>query len=166
MTCNSGPTSGRRARRRDRATPRPARGREDSAQSAARRAAAFSLLLLSQKGSLYATRPTLDTYTAKREDLLKTAQSLFDFVIKGAVKIPINHVCALKDAPVASCWKPLRRSHFFHHHEPPSDTVRRRGRHGGNPCAAATSSIITTNQRHGCMGSLPIFFHYGVYRDA
>jgi NADPH2:quinone reductase len=61
----------------------------------------FSLLLLSQKGSLYATRPTLNTYTAKREDLLKTAQDLFDVVIKGAVKIPINHVYALKDAQQA-----------------------------------------------------------------
>src|SRR5207253_478493 len=40
----------------------------------------FSLLLLMQKGSLYATRPTLGTYTASREDLLKTANDLFSVV--------------------------------------------------------------------------------------
>jgi NADPH2:quinone reductase len=62
---------------------------------------AFNLGILSQKGSLYATRPTLNTYTAKREDLLKTARDLFEVVTKGAVKIPINHVYALKDAQQA-----------------------------------------------------------------
>jgi NADPH:quinone reductase len=59
---------------------------------------AFNLGLLSTKGSLYATRPTLNTYTAKREDLLKTAASLFDVVTKGVVKIPVTHTYALKDA--------------------------------------------------------------------
>ena len=38
---------------------------------------AFNLGILSQKGSLYVTRPTLVTYTAKREDLLATANDLF-----------------------------------------------------------------------------------------
>ncbi len=61
----------------------------------------FNLGILSQKGSLYVTRPTLNTYTAKHEDLLKTANSLFDVVTKGIVKIPINHVYSLKEAQQA-----------------------------------------------------------------
>ena len=52
---------------------------------------AFNINILQQKGSLFATRPTLNTYAAKREDLLAIANDLFDVVGKGAVKIPINH---------------------------------------------------------------------------
>ncbi len=61
----------------------------------------FNLALLSQKGSLYVTRPTLITYTAKREDLVKTARELFDVVKKKAVKIPINQTYPLKEAAQA-----------------------------------------------------------------
>jgi NADPH:quinone reductase len=59
---------------------------------------AFNLGILSQKGSLYVTRPTLVTYTAKREDLLATANDLFAVVANGAVKISVNQKYALKDA--------------------------------------------------------------------
>lgn len=59
---------------------------------------AFNINILQQKGSLFATRPTLNTYAAKREDLLKTANDLFDKVGSGAVKIPINQTYPLKDA--------------------------------------------------------------------
>src|ERR1700733_3728289 len=59
---------------------------------------AFNINILQQKGSLFATRPTLNTYAAKREDLLSIASGLFDVVGKGAVKIPINQKYALKDA--------------------------------------------------------------------
>jgi NADPH:quinone reductase len=62
---------------------------------------AFNINILQQKGSLFATRPTLNTYTAKREDLLKTANDLFDKVGSGAVKIPINQKYPLKDAKKA-----------------------------------------------------------------
>ncbi len=62
---------------------------------------AFNMALLTQKGSLYATRPTLNTYTAKREDLLQSAKELFDVVIKGAVKIPVNQKYPLKDVQKA-----------------------------------------------------------------
>jgi NADPH2:quinone reductase len=62
---------------------------------------AFNLGILAQKGSLYVTRPTLVTYTAKREDLLATANDLFSVVTSGAVKIPINQKYALKDAAKA-----------------------------------------------------------------
>jgi hypothetical protein len=40
----------------------------------------FPMLLLAQKGSLYVTRPTLNTYTSKREDLVATANDLFAVV--------------------------------------------------------------------------------------
>ncbi|TMV06296.1 quinone oxidoreductase family protein [Brucella haematophila] len=58
----------------------------------------FDLGLLAQKGSLFATRPTLFNYVAKRPDLEKTAAELFDVVGSGAVKIEINQTYALKDA--------------------------------------------------------------------
>ncbi|WP_273727710.1 quinone oxidoreductase [Brucella gallinifaecis] len=57
----------------------------------------FDLNLLAQKGSLFATRPTLFHYVAKRSDLEKTANALFDVVASGAVKIEINQTYALKD---------------------------------------------------------------------
>jgi len=62
---------------------------------------AFNINILSQKGSLFATRPTLNTYTAKREDLLATANDLFGVVSSGAVKIPVNQKYPLKDAQKA-----------------------------------------------------------------
>jgi NADPH2:quinone reductase len=58
----------------------------------------FELSLLTQKGSLYITRPTMATYTANRSDLEATAKELFDVVLSGNVKIEINHTYPLKDA--------------------------------------------------------------------
>ena len=57
-----------------------------------------SPLVLMQKGSLFMTRPTLGTYTAKREDLVATANGLFAAVASGAITVPINQRYALKDA--------------------------------------------------------------------
>jgi NADPH2:quinone reductase len=57
--------------------------------------------ILAAKGSLYLTRPTLATYTAKRADLEQTAADLFDVVQTGAVKIEVNQTFALKDAAAA-----------------------------------------------------------------
>ena len=62
---------------------------------------AFNINILQTKGSLFATRPTLVHYTAKREDLLKSANALFDVVKSGAVKIPVNQKYSLKDAQKA-----------------------------------------------------------------
>ena len=62
---------------------------------------AFDINLLQHKGSLFATRPTLNHYAAKREDLVATANDLFDKVGSGAVKIPASHKYALKDAAQA-----------------------------------------------------------------
>jgi NADPH2:quinone reductase len=54
--------------------------------------------ILAAKGSLYLTRPNLATYTAKRADLLATANDLFEVVKSGAVKIAVNQTFPLKDA--------------------------------------------------------------------
>src|SRR5689334_19669049 len=62
---------------------------------------AFNINILQQKGSLFATRPTLNTYTAKRQDLVDIANDLFKVVGSGAVKIPINQKYPLKDAQKA-----------------------------------------------------------------
>ena len=58
----------------------------------------FNPGVLAQKGSLFLTRPTLMTYTAKRSDLVATANELFEVVGSGAVKININQRYPLKDA--------------------------------------------------------------------
>ncbi len=61
----------------------------------------FDILLLSQKGSLYATRPTLFTYAAKREDLTAMAGELFDLVRAGKIVNEPRQTFALKDAAAA-----------------------------------------------------------------
>lgn len=58
----------------------------------------FNPALLSQKGSLFLTRPTLMNYVAKREDLVKAARELFAVVKSGAVKIRINQTYPLREA--------------------------------------------------------------------
>jgi len=58
----------------------------------------IDLAILSQKGSLFTTRPTLFTYVAKRDDLVATANELIDVIEKGVVKIEINQTYPLKDA--------------------------------------------------------------------
>lgn len=51
---------------------------------------AFDIGLLAKKGSLFATRPTLFTYVAKRADLVASAHDLFAVVESGAVTIPVH----------------------------------------------------------------------------
>ncbi|MDG4896954.1 quinone oxidoreductase [Mesorhizobium sp. WSM4976] len=70
----------------------------------------FSMSLLAQKGSLYATRPTLFVYNARREDLVKSAEALFDVVESGAVEIKINQRYALKDAGKAQADLEARKT--------------------------------------------------------
>jgi len=50
------------------------------------------------KGHLYVTRPSLQPYTAARQDLLALANDLFDIVKAGKVKIDINQRYPVKDA--------------------------------------------------------------------
>ena len=59
---------------------------------------AFDLGLLSAKGSLYVTRPTLFAYTSSDADLKETADDLVEMVNSGKVKIPVNQRYALADA--------------------------------------------------------------------
>lgn len=63
--------------------------------------ASFDLGVLAAKGSLYVTRPTLATYTAKRADLVATANDLFAVVQSGAVKIRVNQSFPLAEAAAA-----------------------------------------------------------------
>ena len=56
---------------------------------------------LTQRGSLFFTRPTLMTYTAKREDLVKSAAELFEVVGSGAVQVKINQTYPLAEAAQA-----------------------------------------------------------------
>ena len=58
----------------------------------------FNPVLLSAKGSLFLTRPTLMTYTAQRDDLVAMAKELCSVVTSGAVSIPVKQHYALADA--------------------------------------------------------------------
>jgi NADPH2:quinone reductase len=58
----------------------------------------FDLNILSQKGSLYVTRPTLFSYAAEREALEAMAAELMDVVAKGIVKIEVNQEFPLAKA--------------------------------------------------------------------
>lgn len=58
----------------------------------------FDLGILSQKGSLYLTRPTLATYTTTRADLEATAKDVFDVIRSGSVKVEVRHTYRLSEA--------------------------------------------------------------------
>lgn len=70
----------------------------------------FDVGILAAKGSLFLTRPTLATYTAKREDLVASAEALFEVVRKGAVKIEVNQRFPLRDAAEAHRALEARRT--------------------------------------------------------
>ncbi len=58
----------------------------------------LDLAVLAQKGSLFLTRPTLMTYTAKRDDLLAHARDLFEVIQSGAVKVEVRRTYPLAEA--------------------------------------------------------------------
>ena len=58
----------------------------------------FDLIQLSQKGSLYVTRPTLAHYIATREELELRAQSVFGMIKAGTLKLRIEHTYPLEKA--------------------------------------------------------------------
>ena len=60
-----------------------------------------NLAILSQKGSLFATRPTLFSYIAQRHELEETAADLFAVIADGTVNIAVNQRFALRDAAEA-----------------------------------------------------------------
>lgn len=57
----------------------------------------LDLQVLSLKGSLYITRPTMLTYTATTEELRQSSSDLFDRVLSGDIQIEINQRYALSD---------------------------------------------------------------------
>jgi NADPH2:quinone reductase len=63
--------------------------------------AAFNINLLAQKGSLYATRPTLFNYATTREILNGMSDEMFGLVRAGKVRSDARQTFALKDAAEA-----------------------------------------------------------------
>jgi NADPH:quinone reductase len=61
----------------------------------------FDLIHLSQKGSLYVTRPTLAHYIATREELEERSQAVFGMIAAGKLKLRIEHTYPLKDVAQA-----------------------------------------------------------------
>lgn len=61
----------------------------------------LDLIQLSLKGSLFVTRPTIASYTAKREDLAALGTELFNVVASGQVRIEVNQTYPLQDAAQA-----------------------------------------------------------------
>jgi NADPH:quinone reductase len=61
----------------------------------------FDMLMLSQKGSLYVTRPTLVTYTSTRPALLAMADEMFGLVKAGKIVNEARQKYALRDAAQA-----------------------------------------------------------------
>ncbi len=66
--------------------------------------------LLAAKGSLFLTRPSLATYTARREDLEACARDLFHVVQSGAVRIRVNQTFPLSEAAEAHRALEARRT--------------------------------------------------------
>jgi NADPH2:quinone reductase len=65
---------------------------------------------LQSRGSLFLTRPSLMHYIATREELVQSAERLFDVVGRGAVKVPIGQTYALRDAARAHADLEARRT--------------------------------------------------------
>lgn len=61
----------------------------------------ISPLLLSQKGSLFLTRPTLNHYIATRAELEQSANDLFAMIESGKIRAEVNQRFPLKDAAEA-----------------------------------------------------------------
>ena len=58
----------------------------------------FDLIALSQKGSLYVTRPTLVNYIASREELMSRSGAVFAMISSGKMKLRIAHTYPLPEA--------------------------------------------------------------------
>ena len=67
-------------------------------------------IVLSQKGSLYLTRPFLFHYIATRPALERSASELFAMVTSGKVKIDVNQSFALREAGLAHATLESRAS--------------------------------------------------------
>jgi NADPH2:quinone reductase len=58
----------------------------------------FDLIGLSQKGSLYVTRPSLGNYIATREELMSRSGAVFGMIAAGKLKLRIDHIYPLAEA--------------------------------------------------------------------
>lgn len=58
----------------------------------------FDLIQLSQKGSLYVTRPMLGNYIGTREELLARSGTVFAMIASGTLKLRIQHTYSLAEA--------------------------------------------------------------------
>jgi NADPH2:quinone reductase len=63
--------------------------------------APFDPMILSQKGSLFLTRPTLFDYVTTQEELRASAKVVFDLLGQGTLKVAINQEFALQEAAAA-----------------------------------------------------------------
>ena len=70
----------------------------------------FTTSMLQQKGSLFATRPTILHYLAKRSDLETAATELFAALRDGSVKVAVNLELPLRDAAEAHRALEARRT--------------------------------------------------------
>ncbi|MGZ6131468.1 MAG: zinc-binding dehydrogenase, partial [Myxococcaceae bacterium] len=70
----------------------------------------FDLQRLAGGGSLYVTRPTLNTYVARRDDLLAGARALFDLVARGVITIHVNQRYPLREVAKAHLDLEARRT--------------------------------------------------------
>jgi len=61
----------------------------------------FDPVLLSQKGSLFLTRPTLGNHISTREELDQRAGDVFQWIAQGKLKLRIEHIYPLRDAAQA-----------------------------------------------------------------
>jgi NADPH2:quinone reductase len=61
----------------------------------------FDPLTLASKGSLFLTRPGLNKYSATREEILMRTADMFRWVASGELKLRIDRVCPLEEAPQA-----------------------------------------------------------------
>jgi NADPH2:quinone reductase len=63
--------------------------------------APFDPLILTQKGSLFLTRPSLGNYIATRDELVTRAAAVFGMIASGKLKLRIEHTYPLEEAPTA-----------------------------------------------------------------
>jgi len=61
----------------------------------------FEPAALTQKGSLFLTRPSLGAYIATAQELQQRADAVFDMVATGKLKLRVEHIYPLKDAAQA-----------------------------------------------------------------
>ena len=57
----------------------------------------FDPIILTQKGSLFLTRPSLGNYIATREELVARSSAVFDMIAAGKLKLRIEHMYPLSE---------------------------------------------------------------------